>query len=113
MRSSREEIPRQNKDENKKVVLAVSTNKENHCQANKNTRFAIYFIRYGARGLHAAARQGHLSVLTALLARGEDVDCLTGDNFTALHLAVEAGKAQVVEALLGHGAKVHIRVSSG
>ena len=31
------------------------------------------------------------------------------DNYTALHLAVEAGKSGVVEALLGHGAQVHIR----
>ena len=31
------------------------------------------------------------------------------DNYTALHLAVEAGKSGVVEALLGHGAQVHTR----
>ncbi len=31
------------------------------------------------------------------------------DNYTALHLAVEAGKSAVVEALLGHGAQVHIK----
>ena len=38
------------------------------------------------------------------------MDCLTNDNFTALHLAVEAGKAVVVESLLGNGATVHIKV---
>jgi hypothetical protein len=27
------------------------------------------------------------------------------DNYTALHLSVEAGKSAVVEALLGHGAQ--------
>ena len=31
------------------------------------------------------------------------------ENYTALHLAVEAGKSSVVEALLGHGAQVHIK----
>ena len=31
------------------------------------------------------------------------------DNYTALHLAVESGKSSVVEALLGHGAQVHVR----
>ena len=31
------------------------------------------------------------------------------DNYTALHLAVEAGKPAVVESVLGHGAQVHIR----
>lgn len=54
---------------------------------------------------------GHVSVISTLIQKGEDVDCTTNDNYTALHLAVEAGKATVVEALLGQGAKVHIRVS--
>ena len=31
------------------------------------------------------------------------------DNYSGLHLAVEAGKSAVVETLLGHGAQVHIR----
>ena len=31
---------------------------------------------------------------------------LCQDNYTALHLAVQAGKSAVVEALLGHGAQV-------
>ena len=35
------------------------------------------------------------------------------DNHTALHIAVKAGKANVVETLLGHGAQVHIRGQCG
>lgn len=31
------------------------------------------------------------------------------DNYTALHVAVQAGKPQVVEALLGYGADVHVK----
>jgi len=31
------------------------------------------------------------------------------DNYTALHVAVQAGKASSVETLLGYGAQVHIR----
>ena len=31
------------------------------------------------------------------------------DNYTALHIAVEGGKALVVETLLGYGAHVHIK----
>ena len=31
------------------------------------------------------------------------------ENYTALHLAVEAGKHSVVETLLGQGAQVHIQ----
>ena len=72
-------------------------------------RGSIYF-RYGARGIHTAAMRGHVAVISTLVEKGEDVDCVTNENYTALHLAVEAGKSVVVEALLGHGAKVHIRV---
>ena len=82
----------------------------------------------GARGIHTAAMKGHVSVINTLLHRGENVDAVTNvsllafrkmirkisrnifqDNYTALHLAVEAGKSNVVEALLGHGAQVHIK----
>lgn len=31
------------------------------------------------------------------------------DNFTALHIAVEAVRPNVVETLLGYGAQVHIK----
>ena len=31
------------------------------------------------------------------------------DNYSPLHLGVEAGKSAGVECLLGHGAKVHIK----
>lgn len=31
------------------------------------------------------------------------------DNYTALHIAVEAGKPAVVETLLGYGADLHVR----
>lgn len=65
--------------------------------------------RFGARSIHTAAMRGHVGVITNLVSKGEDVDCVTNDNFTALHLAVEAGKSVVVEALLGLGAKVHIK----
>ena len=68
--------------------------------------------RYGARGIHTAAMRGHIGVINTLVSKGENVDCVTNDNFTALHLAVEAGKATVVEVLLGLGANVHIRVSA-
>ena len=34
------------------------------------------------------------------------------ENYTALHLAVEAGKHSVVETLLGQGAQVHIQGTS-
>jgi ankyrin repeat protein len=62
----------------------------------------------GARGIHTAAKQGHAGVINAVIAKGEDVNVLTNDHYSALHLAIEAGKSAVVECLLGHGANVHI-----
>ena len=82
----------------------------------------------GARGIHTAASKGHVAVVNSLIVKGENVDAATNvstklywtqsvirhlfqiqDNYTALHLAVESGKSSVVEALLGHGAQVHVR----
>ena len=57
--------------------------------------------------------RGHVAVISTVIEKGENVDCVTNDNYTALHLAVEAGKSVVCEALLGHGANVHIRVREG
>lgn len=37
------------------------------------------------------------------------VDVITNDNYTALHIAVESAKPAVVETLLGYGAEVHVR----
>ena len=63
----------------------------------------------GARGIHTAASKGHVAVVNSLIVKGENVDAATNDNYTALHLAVESDKSSVVEALLGHGAQVHVR----
>ncbi len=54
--------------------------------------------------------RGHVGVINAILARGENVDVLTNNHYAALHLAIDAGKSAVVECLLGHGANVHIKV---
>ncbi len=67
---------------------------------------------HGARGIHTAAMKGHVAVINAILAKGENVDVLTNDHYAALHLAIDAGKSAVVECLLGHGANVHIKVST-
>lgn len=48
-------------------------------------------------------------MIKAILTKGENVNILTNDNYSALHLAIEAGQPAVVESLLGHGADVHIR----
>ena len=41
-----------------------------------------------------------------------DFIILFQDNYSPLHLGVEAGKSAGVECLLGHGAKVHIKGKS-
>nr|CAI5857375.1 unnamed protein product [Callosobruchus analis] len=63
----------------------------------------------GARSIHTAARYGHVGIINTLLQKGEKVDVTTNENYTALHIAVEAGKPAVVETLLGYGADVHVR----
>lgn len=63
----------------------------------------------GARSIHTAARYGHIGIINTLIQRGEKVDITTNDNYTALHIAVEAAKPAVVETLLGYGADVHVR----
>ena len=50
-----------------------------------------------------------MTVIHTLIKKGEDVDTKTGDGLSSLHIAVENGKAAVVEALLGHGANVHLK----
>lgn len=48
-------------------------------------------------------------MISKLLEKGERVDAVTNENYTALHIAVESGRPNVVETLLGHGAQVHIK----
>jgi ankyrin repeat protein len=45
--------------------------------------------KFGARGIHTAAREGHVGVINSLIKKGESVDSKTGDNMTALHISVE------------------------
>ena len=60
--------------------------------------------KYGARGIHIAAKEGHVNVIKTLLAKGEQIDAKTSENQTALHIAVEHGKSSAVEVtiLCGH-----------
>ena len=62
--------------------------------------------------MHIAAEKGHIGVINAIILKGEDVNVLTNDNFSALHLAIDAGRPEVVECLLGHGANVKIKGGS-
>ena len=53
--------------------------------------------KFGARGIHIAAKEGHVNVIKTLLGKGEQIDAKTSDNKTALHIAVEHGKSAAVE----------------
>lgn len=52
---------------------------------------------------------GNVEMVKSVLNKGEKVDAKTNEGFTALHLAVQACKPDVVEILLGHGADVHLK----
>lgn len=66
-------------------------------------------VQSGAFCLHAAAKRGHTAVVKALLEKGALVDGMSKDGQTALHIAVENCKPQVVQLLLGFGANVQLR----
>lgn len=58
--------------------------------------------------LHIAAQENHLACVEVLLVHGHaQVDGLTRDRCTALHLACQRGNTQVAECLLEHGADVN------
>lgn len=56
------------------------------------------------RPIHAAAANGNLTILNALLAKGADVNAVQIGSFTALHEAAHSGNLEMVNLLLGYGA---------
>ena len=61
----------------------------------------------GIRDLFAAAVQGNVEVVQALLSQGADFNKSDGHGRTALFLAAGQGNLEVVQALLSHGADVN------
>lgn len=68
--------------------------------------YCCYDWQSGAVCLHAAAKKGHTGVVQTLLRNGAQVDTTDRDGLTALHIAVENCKPQVVQILLGFSARV-------
>lgn len=62
----------------------------------------------GYTPLHLAAREGHTAVARALLAAGASTDVMTTTGVTALHFAAMANSAEVVTALVEHGADPNV-----
>lgn len=58
--------------------------------------------------LHTAAEFGHTGIVKILLQHVQ-VDTTTRDGLTALHIAAENCKPQIVQTLLGFGAQVQHR----
>ncbi len=63
--------------------------------------------------LHAAARQGKIKALSALLERGAEVNAKDVHGCTPLHSAAYGGHTRAAEYLLGHGAEVDITRADG
>ena len=58
----------------------------------------------GSRAVHKASAYGHKDVVAFLGSRGADVNAVTDNQLTPLHLAAYSGKASVCTALLALGA---------
>lgn len=57
-------------------------------------------------GLIAAAREGDVKAVRALLEEGADVNAAAGDGMTALHWAAQRGRVEVARVLIAGGAKI-------
>ncbi|GIX84602.1 ankyrin-1 [Caerostris extrusa] len=92
-------------------TIALNANAFNHIQEvlNKGKNNLSMEKNTGTKAIHTAAAHGFVEVIRNLLERGENVDATTPENFTALHLAVQANQPEVVEILLGHGANVQLK----
>jgi uncharacterized protein len=66
------------------------------------------------QALHAAmAGRGDLRILSALLARGADVNIAEAGGYTPLHLAAGRGEVPLLNVLLAHGADAAARTDEG
>ncbi|PIO66137.1 ankyrin repeat protein, partial [Teladorsagia circumcincta] len=63
----------------------------------------------GRTALHEVAYLGDPNLLKIMFKLHANANVLDKDNYTALHVAVQSGKASVVETLLGSGADIHVR----
>jgi ankyrin repeat protein len=62
--------------------------------------------------LHAA-QNGHEAVVKVLLWEGAEVEAVTNDGWTALHLAAQNGHDIVLKFLIQGGVEVEIAMNNG
>ena len=68
----------------------------------------------GMTALHWAAMHGDAALASTLLHAGGNVQATTRlGGYTPLHLAIQSGTRAVIDALVGRGADVNVRTSSG
>ena len=63
--------------------------------------------------LHDAVIAGDAAKVTALLAKGADVNSRNENGYTPLFLAVDRGRMQIVQLLLDRGADASVRNNDG
>jgi uncharacterized protein len=64
--------------------------------------------------LHASlAGRKSVRVVSALLARGADVNARAGGGYTPLHIAAFGGDVELINTLLAHGASAEARADDG
>ena len=67
----------------------------------------------GARAMHLATRQGHLTVVKALISAGADVNARGPFGYTPLHCAAAQGDGAAASLLLASGAQADTRDANG
>ena len=72
-----------------------------------------FFLQNGLNALHLASKEGHVSVVDELLARGAKIDAATKKGNTALHIASLAGQEVVVKVLVENGSAVNVQSQNG
>lgn len=78
---------------------------EPHC----NTFTPLHFVCVGTENPDNSVEAAKL-----LIQNGANIEALTGDNFTPLHLAIERSNAELVEFLLSAGARTdHVHPETG
>ena len=76
-------------------------------------RSPYFFLQNGLNALHLASKEGHVSVVDELLARGAKIDAATKKGNTALHIASLAGQEVVVKVLVENGSAVNVQSQNG